>query len=201
MAKSARINTADIAQHVNNNEVCYISVCRHDNTTEQNDKLTRELESNVRVLGYRFLPIIGTYTKDQGTENEMDVREKSLVVINPAGDRYSHEFAKEMLYLCGKYRQPCILLKADGFPPAWYDKDGQRKSEILSEISIHDLEQGFGKIHGKQFSVIESGEFFANEMKSHKNLSSWVAEHFLRKAMAQGIYNWEDVPKKGKQQC
>lgn len=177
-----------ILKHINDNEICFISACRGENSNNQNNVETKRLETDVRNLGYGFIQVIGGYTENAGTSSEKEVHESSIVVINTSKQR---DFDKEMLYLCGKYKQECILLKSKNYKTAWYDKDGNRVSPVLDNLSIHDFEKGFSKIHGQKFSLIETNvDFSQNE--SPRSLSSVVYGMWLREAMKRNVYDWRN---------
>lgn len=186
MTKLDEARLSRILKHIYDNEICFISACRGENTNKQNTAETKRLETDVRNLGYGFIQIIGGYTENSGTPLEKEVYESSIVVINTLKQ---NDFDKEMLYLCGKYKQECVLLKSDEHETAWYDKDGNRVSPVLSNLSIHDFEKGFSKIHGQKFSLVETNEQFIQD-ESPRSLSSVVYGMWLREAMKRNVYNW-----------
>lgn len=191
MVELQEANLSRIVMHATKNEICFISAYRGSNSAEVNAKLTEELEKDIRVLGYGFIQVKGGYTENAGTPNEHDVYETSLAVINYKDHTYHKDFAKDMLYFCGKYKQECILLKAPGYALAWYDKDGNAKSPLLLKLTTHDLEQGFSKIHGHKFAFIKIEESHVNNHLIKQNFAAHMCGHYLKEAINKNIYSWE----------
>ncbi len=176
-----------VLQHINDNEICFISACRNENSNKENEKYTEELVTDIRSLGYSYITILGGFTENQGKENEVDVTEASFFVINNGNKK---TFAEDMLWLCGKYKQESILLKTADYEPRWYNKYGKPTSPVLSKFSIHDIKNGFSKIHGNKFSLISENTEYELSGTKKPNFARHMYGYFLRELMKRGKYDW-----------
>jgi hypothetical protein len=57
-----------VLQHINDDEICFISACRNENSNKENEKYTEELATDIRSLGYSYITILGGFTENQGTD-------------------------------------------------------------------------------------------------------------------------------------
>jgi hypothetical protein len=187
--KLAEARLSRILKHIDDNEICFISACRSENSNKENKKYTEELASDIRSLGYSYITILGGFTENRGKENEVDITEASFFVINNGN---KETFAEDMFWLCGKYKQESILLKTEEYAPRWYDKNGEPNSSVLSKFSIHDIENGFSKIHGTKFSLISENTEYELSGTRKPNFSRHMHGYFLRKLMNAGKYRWDE---------
>lgn len=159
--KLTEANISRIVKHLNDDELCFITAFRKENSRDKNTELNKQLANDLRFLGYGFINITGGFIEDRGEPTEKKVTEQLYLVINNNDPKkYTINFAKEMIYLCNKYNQDDILLKTKDYPAAWYDKKGNRESEIFTKISLKNIQDGFSKIHGTKFSLIETNYEF-----------------------------------------
>ena len=59
MIELEEANLGRIVSHQRQYDICMISASRGENTSQQNNKKTEELESIVRGLGYGFIQLFG----------------------------------------------------------------------------------------------------------------------------------------------
>ena len=93
-----------ILKHINDNEICFISACRSENSNKENKKFTEELAADIRSLGYSYITVLGGFTENRGKENEADIVEASFFVINNGNiiDIGTHD---ELLDRCVIYQE------------------------------------------------------------------------------------------------
>lgn len=179
MIELEEANLGRLVSHQRQYDICMISASRSENTSQQNNKKTEELESIVRGLGYGFIQLFGGYTENYGTPEAKDVYESSLCVIS-TDKEHSEIFERQMFMLCRKYKQEAILLSTTNYPIAWYNGNKERISEIKNKLSLSDLSQGFSKIHGTKFAFI--GE--KDQIKKESTLKSMfrnIVENIMKK--------------------
>lgn len=181
--KEAGLNR--IIAHIKNESVCFISASRRTNGHELNKKLTYKLGQELQKLGYGFIHVTGGYPEKQKDGTIKDVIEQSFIVIdnNTKLGLYSN-FVDEMFALARTYDQDSILLKADGYDPAWYDSISREPiSEIKNNISVNDIATGFSIIHGRKFSLIESDYSYKNYTKDQRGFGYAIEAIMLRKKL------------------
>ena len=98
------------------NPVSIISAFRGNNTYQKNLNLQSSLKSDIRSLGYGFIELIGHFTENKGTPEEVDVTEESLCVIGNIRKEtdikiYEDTFIKNILKLGRKYNQESVIIK------------------------------------------------------------------------------------------
>lgn len=185
MARLSRIK-----QHLDSGEeVCLISACRSERSHNENNRQTKSLANSLKALGYSFIQVNGGYTENKGLPNEQDVLESSFFVINNAN---KDTFDKDMFWLCKKYDQEVILLRSNKYVAAWYDFAGNRASKPLTKFSIHDIEDGFTKIHGSKFALVPEDNTFEESALLKPNVARFVAGKWLRKLIDSNHYNWDN---------
>ena len=84
-----------------------ISASRNTNTEEENVRLTKELEKDIRAEGLGFISSLGGYVEDK----EIPVEELSFIV--PYKEEYGDykKFVDLALRLCDKYNQEDVLVQ------------------------------------------------------------------------------------------
>ena len=183
MARLSRIK-----QHLDSNEeICLISACRGERTHKENENATRSLANALKSLGYSFIQVNGGYTENKGLPTEQDVLESSFFVINNGN---KETFDQDMFWLCKKYDQEAILLRSNKYVSGWYDFQGNRVSEPLTKFSVHDIENGFTKIHGSKFALIPESVEFEKSALQKPNVARFVAGKWLRKLIESNKYEW-----------
>ena len=115
------------------NGMINISANRTDMPTEYNDQKTKELIADLKKSGYSYLPTYGGY---RGTDGVEDDYEPSFVVFNYDEDGKAKDFdeLKQFAqYLCGKYEQNSVLIKAPGEAPIWVNANGEKVNKRESD--------------------------------------------------------------------
>lgn len=176
-----------ILKHIDDDEICFISACRSENSKKENLAYTKELGTDIRSLGYSYITVIGGFTENKGLPTEIDVTEASFFVINNGN---KDNFVKDMLWLCNKYKQESILLKTKEYASGWYDADGKLQSPVLTKFSIHDIENGFTKIHGNKFSLISENTEYEQAGINKPNFARYIRGYWLRELMKANKYRW-----------
>lgn len=109
-----------------NNGLVTVSANRSDLSKEENDENAKKLIDDIKKSGYSYLPTYGGY---RGTDGVEDSYEPSFVIFNHTSDGKTGDFEKLRdfaLYVCDKYNQNSVLIKAPNNPPIWVDKDGNK---------------------------------------------------------------------------
>lgn len=172
-----------IRSHLNDNEICFISVNRNENTPEENNKLTKQLEIDIKKLGYGFIDIKGAYIEtDINSGEKKQVIEKSFFVIN-TNFKGTKKFSNEMFTLAKKYNQETILLKDSLHPAAWYAPDGTQISAEKTKLTTKDLESGYSSFKGHTFSLIEAVFDYENFNTEKRGFGLAIEGILLRKAL------------------
>jgi hypothetical protein len=103
-----------------------ISANRSDMPQERNDEKTKELISDLQKSGYSYLPTYGGYRGKNGVEDDY---EPSFIVFNYTTDGKECNFEELRqfgVYLCGKYEQDSVLIKAPDAPAIYVDSTGEK---------------------------------------------------------------------------
>lgn len=142
------------------NGMINISANRSDKPQEENDKQTKELINDLKQSGYSYLPTYGGY---RGTDGIEDDYEPSFVVFNydsKGNPKDFEELKKFALYLCGKYNQDSVLIKAPEEAPVYLNKDGKK-------VNSDETKQYWKNDPSKQFfTSFKSKDDVDNEIKA-----------------------------------
>lgn len=134
--KPVKINevTLDrVLQKHGDNGMINISANRSDQPKEVNDEKTRELISDLKQSGYSYLPTYGGYRGKDGIEDDY---EPSFVVFNynTSGEPTDFEELRQFgIYLCGKYNQDSVLIKAPDKAPIYCNSEGEKVNDRESK--------------------------------------------------------------------
>lgn len=176
-ARGANVNR--IRQHLQNDGgVCFITAFLKINDIATNNALNKELEQDLRRLGYGIIKVIGGYPETQPSGEIVNVVEKSFVVVDnntkratneQAKVQFADEFKKDMLYLCNKYNQNSVLIRyyaGDGKYETGFLDQGGNLSEMSNEITFKGLENAWTSIHNKTFRLKEVDELTPQDKQS-----------------------------------
>ena len=138
------------------NPVGIVSAFRGNNTYQKNLSLQSSLKSNVRSLGYGFIELIGHFTENKGTPDEVDVTEESLCVIGNLQKEtdikvYEYMFTNNILKLGQKYDQESVIIKTT---------EGTRLMETNGEVIM--------KFNG--FSIKQLQDYLSSESAAYSEL-------------------------------
>ena len=121
-----------------------ISANRSDMSDEYNEKKTRELISDLKASGFRYMPIYGGY---KGDDNVVDNYEPSFMVFPynvKAGEQNPEELKEFVIDMCGKYKQNSILLVEPEGIPNYLDMNGNKINKSSTRnLSIDDALQTY----------------------------------------------------------
>ena len=167
-----------LEKHFINNDCAFISASRSENTPEENNKATSDLAFDLQVLGYGFIKVIGHYIEtNEKTGEKIPVKEKSFAVFNNnSEDKYKANFKRDMLILCKKYDQECILMKLKNEPGHYYYSNG-RVDKNLNRISKENIEDFYTQLRNTKFTCTESDETDNMENYSIANKNFWPRQH------------------------
>lgn len=161
--KPVKINevTLDrVLQKHGDNGMINISANRSDQPQEVNDANTRELINDLKKSGYSYLPTYGGYRGLDGVEDDY---EPSFIVFNynENGEETDFEDLRKFgLYLCGKYNQDSVLIKAPNKAPIYCDRNGQKtNSRETKKYWKNDPKQQF-------FTSFKSKESVDDEIRA-----------------------------------
>ena len=128
-----------------------ISANRSDMSVEYNEKKTRELISDLKASGFRYVPIYGGY---KGDDNVVDSYEPSFMVfpynikegelLNFEGEQNPEEMKEFVIDMCGKYKQNSILLVEPDGIPNYLDMNGNKINKSSTRnLTIDDALQTY----------------------------------------------------------
>ena len=121
-----------------------ISANRSDMSVEYNEKKTRELISDLKASGFRYMPIYGGY---KGDDNVVDNYEPSFMVFPykiKDGEQNPEELKEFVIDMCGKYKQNSILLVEPEGIPNYLDMNGNKINKSSTRnLSIDDALQTY----------------------------------------------------------
>lgn len=123
-----------------------ISACRGTNTVQENNRLTRELEDDIRATRFSYTPVYGGFIEDKGLPTERQVYEASFIIYckhRGGADGDADELFEFGLSLCRKYDQDSFLFKAPADVPKYYDQLGKVEMEFDGNPSIGDVTQEY----------------------------------------------------------
>lgn len=140
-----KLNTGALYKRHGDHGFAILTANRSDADSETNERKTRELISDLRDSGYRYLPVYGGYIGTDGVEDDYepsfilfpyDTRSKSFADFEP--------FKKLVLELCGKYNQDSVLVMEPNGTPNYYDRDGMKVNKSSSlELFLNDPHRSF----------------------------------------------------------
>lgn len=148
-------NLSRLLDHLNNNNVAFITAFRSEYSRNENKKRNKILARDLNNAGYSFIRIIGGYKDDKDSE---PVEEDSFAVISTDKDpKKQDEFFKHMLAFCKYFDQDSVLISLKDRkdkPAASYTSSGEIKyGPFKKDIDTHDIEDYFTKIHGHKFTL------------------------------------------------
>jgi hypothetical protein len=137
--------------------VVIISACRDAGNPDpdvraRNHANTLELASDIRGLGYGYIPAVGVWVENRGKENERRIREPTYIVADMTKD--------EAATLCSKYQQEGFVWAERGKPWVVLNKDmapieGTNWNRVAYDIAGRDA---WTEIGGRAFSFGRSEE-------------------------------------------
>lgn len=132
----------------------------------QNRARNRELQKDIRQAGFGFLRVQGSWTENEGTPEECQVNEESLLVIGSDGDDNGN--LKGFLKKAGaKYQQDAVIFKPWNTTTAsLIFMSNPSKLEPIGTFSMNPQNIGkmYSKFKGHEFvfhSIAEQIEFGA----------------------------------------
>ena len=121
-----------------------ISANRSDMSDEYNEKKTRELISDLKASGFRYMPIYGGY---KGDDDDVDNYEPSFMVFPynvKDGEQNPEELKEFVIDMCGKYKQNSILLVEPEGIPNYLDMNGNKINKSSTRnLTIDDALQTY----------------------------------------------------------
>ena len=156
--------------HMKKTECMFISAFRSSYSRKENVRRNKQLVSDLNHWDLTFIKVVGGYTENKGSTDEVDVVEYSYCAIN---DKYTtEEFVDIAVMLCKKYEQDAVLIT---FPIAdkqrttrskqniiridgkYFDKSGKVDTEF-NNISVQNITEYFTKIGNRKFTLHKLGK-------------------------------------------
>jgi hypothetical protein len=124
-------------QHFNDPDrsVALLTAFRGEFDHAENEQRNRDLAAQIRQLGYGFFYVDGFWVENPGTDREQKVKEDSLFVTAPAGDR---DFAKRIHRLGNQFQQDGVLIKDSSGVHIIFQDGSVETKERLSIGSLGD---------------------------------------------------------------
>lgn len=149
---------ARLEKHFQNNDCAFISACRSENILEENNIATNNLADDLMRLGYGYVKVKGGYIENKNTPEEKFVEEKTFAVFNNNDPtKYHTNFKRDMIGLCRRYNQECVLIKMKGESGHYYDQKGN-ESENFNKVSQVDIEKFYTRLRSNIFKFTEADE-------------------------------------------
>lgn len=152
--KESGANLSRLLNHLDNRDVCFITAFRHEYSNKENRKRNKLLALDIHNLGLGYIRVIGGYLEE--AEGNL-VTEDTFAVIHTPTDTESQDiFFEDMLGLCNKYNQDAVLVALkdrSDIPTASYNGDGKIIYGPFSNLTTHNVEEFFTKIHGHKFKM------------------------------------------------
>lgn len=152
--------------------VAMITAFRGDRSHTQNVANNKRLAATVRNFGFGYVWVEGAWIENQGTEDEMEVSETSLLVIGEEEEKIMGEAVRQarpnrpslfelMTQEAKKWNQDAFMYKDSQGNIAFYDKQGKRQSPVMRSINLRKFEMGWtqlrsGNPKARVFSVSEA---------------------------------------------
>ena len=159
-----------VMTHMKETECMFITAFRSSYSRKENIRRNKQLVSDLNHWDLSFIKVIGGYTENKGSADEVDVNEYSYCVIN---NKYTPEkFVEIAVMLCKKYEQDAVLVT---FPVAdkprttrskqniiridgkYYDKSGKVDMEF-DNITVQNVTEYFTRIGNRKFTLYSEGE-------------------------------------------
>lgn len=156
--------------HMKKTECMFISAFRSSYSRKENVRRNKQLVSDLNHWDLSFIKVIGGYTENKGSADEIDVNEYSYCVIN---NKYTtDDFVDIAVTLCKKYEQDAVLVT---FPVAdkprttrskqniiridgkYFDKSGNVDMEF-DNITVQNVTEYFTRVGNRKFTLYSEGE-------------------------------------------
>ncbi len=171
MAKYVKASSfSRLMTHMEEVECMFITAFRSSYSSTENAERDNQLINDINHWDLSYIKIIGGYTENEGSGDEMDVNDYFYCAIN---DKYTPErFTEIAVMLCKKYEQDAVLVT---FPVAdkprttrskqniirvdgkYYDKDGKVNKE-LDNITVQNVTEYFTKVGNRKFTLYGEGK-------------------------------------------
>lgn len=157
--KEAGANIFRLLNHLENNDVAFITPFRHGLTKIENINRNKELSLDLHNMGLGYIRVKGSYLEEPENDEveAKTVIEDSYVVIHkPTSKESQDEFFDEMLGLCGKYDQDAVLislLNREDIPKASYNSKGEIVYGPFNKLTFNGVEEFFTQLHGYKFKM------------------------------------------------
>nr|CAI9751355.1 hypothetical protein DGKKSRWO_DGKKSRWO_CDS_0074 [uncultured phage]CAI9752241.1 hypothetical protein CVNMHQAP_CVNMHQAP_CDS_0074 [uncultured phage] len=148
-----------VLSHLNDRDVAMITAFRTDPSlgysNTENIKRNKELESDLRLLGYTgYTKITGYWDETPDVENSEPTKEESYLVLNTGSS--SEEFVDDLVGLANKYDQQGVMIWDHNNKVASVYDDNKRVLATMSNFNIDTLSQGWTQIKGHEIAFTEA---------------------------------------------
>lgn len=171
MAKYVKASSfSRLMTHMEEAECMFITAFRSSYSLTENAERDNQLINDINHWDLSYIKIVGGYTENEGSGDEIDVNDYFYCAIN---DKYTPErFTEIAVMLCKKYEQDAILVT---FPVAdkprttrskqniirvdgkYYDKNGKVDKEF-DNITVQNVTEYFTKVGNKKFALYGEGK-------------------------------------------
>lgn len=157
--KEAGANMSRLINHLENNDVAFITSFRHNLSKSENLKRNKELALDIHNMGLGYIRVKGGYLEEPESseiEPKTVIEDSYAIIHKPITNESQDEFFDEMLGLCGKYNQDsvliCLLNRLDK-PKAAYNSAGNIVYGPFEKLTFNDVEEFFTELHGHKFKM------------------------------------------------
>lgn len=171
MAKYVKASSFNrLMTHIEEAECMFITAFRSSCSRTENAGRNKQLINDINHWDLSYMKIIGGYTENEGSDDEIDENDYFYCAIN---DKYTPEsFVEIAVMLCKKYEQDAVLVT---FPVAdkprttrskqkiiridgkYYDKNGKADKEF-DNITVQNVTEYFAKVGNKKFILHSEGK-------------------------------------------
>ena len=171
MAKYVKASSfSRLMTHMEEAECMFITAFRSSYSSTENAGRGNQLINDINHWDLSYIKIIGGYTENKGSNDEINVNDYFYCAIN---DKYTPEkFIEIAVTLCKKYEQDAVLvtfpfadkprttrsrqniIRVDG---KYYDKNGKVDKEF-DNITVQNVTEYFTKVGNKKFTLYSEGK-------------------------------------------
>ena len=157
--KEAGANMSWLINHLENNDVAFITSFRHNLSKSENLKRNKELALDIHNMGLGYIRVKGGYLEEPESseiEPKTVIEDSYAIIHKPITKESQDEFFDEMLGLCGKYDQDTVLislLNREDIPKASYNSKGEIVYGPFNKLTFNRVEEFFTQLHGYKFKM------------------------------------------------
>jgi uncharacterized protein (DUF2267 family) len=143
-----------------------LTAFRDENTPKKNQQLNQQLKKEIRSNGYGYFNVEGHWIENEGTPDEVKVKEESFFVSVPKDEVDDDAFKNFVVSTLKKYNQDAAVIKLTDNNVSLIDKNGKVFAQI-GKFNVNRVASMYSKLQNGKSFVFESAvapETFANQI-------------------------------------